>query len=53
VDINMAVRVEFTSLSEEESYYHYFGEAELVKLPVAFDGMTCTAFKLDRLKQED
>lgn len=61
VDIGMAVRVEFTGTEANandvgSSFVHYFAEAELEKEQtmttdsVAFDGMTCTAFKLEHLK---
>lgn len=53
----MAVRVEFLGTesdesTETESFYHYFAEDELEKVeqaPMAFDGMGCTAFKLELL----
>ena len=56
----MAVRVEFLGTAEDKSvegasFYHYFAEDELETVQeatVAFDGMTCTAFKLDVLKME-
>ena len=61
VDVNMAVLVEFDGsnnggrfVPEGESFTHYFGEDELdfVKMEevVPFDGMSCKAFKLDRLR---
>jgi hypothetical protein len=62
VDMGMAVRVEFSGTEQDETssasstFYHYFAEAELLKVeenvanPVAFDGMSCTSFKLDQLK---
>lgn len=61
VDTGMAVRVEFSGTEEDEtasatSFYHYFAEDELLKVEengassVAFDGISCTAFKLDQLK---
>eukprot|EP00980_Cylindrotheca_fusiformis_P003167 scaffold721_cov131-Cylindrotheca_fusiformis.AAC.57 len=60
VDTDMAVRVEFPGTEEDEmssgtSFYHYFAEGELLKVDVssnsvAFDGMSCKAFKLDQLK---
>ena len=57
----MAVRVRFpfplneksSDLIVEESFMHYFAEEELVKVkegPVAFDGMSCTEFKLKQLE---
>jgi hypothetical protein len=60
--MGMAVRVEFSGTEQDETssasstFYHYFAEAELLKVeenvanPVAFDGMSCTSFKLDQLK---
>lgn len=65
VDTGMAVRVEFQGTEREESgggsFYHYFAEDELEKVEeptsiveadsqVAFDGMSCKAFKLERLQ---
>jgi hypothetical protein len=65
VDTDMAVRVEFQGNEQEESgdgsFYHYFAEDELKKVEeptiivaadsqVAFDGMSCKAFKLERLQ---
>ena len=63
VDPAMAVRVEFQGTEEssekEGSFMHYFAEEELVKMKedevsvestVPFDGMSCTAFKLDVLQ---
>lgn len=57
VDPGMAVRVQFTTgdEEEEEQFFHYFAEDELVKIQrdknVAFDGMTCTAFKMEQLQK--
>lgn len=65
VDTGMAVRVEFQGTEQDESgdgsFYHYFAENELEKVEeptiieaadshVAFDGMSCKAFKLERLQ---
>lgn len=66
VDLGMAVRAEFQgserSDQDEGSFYHYFAEDELLKQEkvtiedvsdssqVAFDGMSCMAFKLDQLQ---
>lgn len=65
VDTGMAVRVEFQGTEQKESsdgsFYHYFAEDELEKVEeptiivavdsqVAFDGMSCKAFKLERLQ---
>ena len=62
VDINMAVRVEFQGTEADEtkagtSFMHYFAEEELVKTEgeatanaLPFDGMSCTAFKMDVLQ---
>ena len=71
VDENLAVHVRFDAVEENElfgndTFVHYFAEAELVKRKedeecvvedrrreesaVAFDGLPCTAFKLDKLK---
>ncbi|GAX16726.1 hypothetical protein FisN_21Hu168 [Fistulifera solaris] len=53
VDVNMAVRVDF----QQEGgvvFTHYFGEDELAlvaKKNEAFDGITCTAFKLEQLER--
>lgn len=65
VDTGMAVRVAFASNNDDDdasnsSFLHYFAEAELLKVEndavdnekstLPFDGMSCTAFKLDQLK---
>jgi hypothetical protein len=61
VDLGMAVRVTFEGTESDEtasseSFFHYFAESELEKVvvkkeeEVAFDGMSCVAFKLDQLK---
>lgn len=52
VDENMAVRVEFRQ-EDGNVFTHYFGENELttVKSNEVFDGMTCTAYKLDKLER--
>lgn len=62
VDPGMAVRVEFegteTDSTETGSFMHYFAEEELTHAPeddtiveeLPFNGMSCTAFKLDQLK---
>lgn len=62
VDINMAVRVEFEGTEADPnsvgaSFMHYFAEEELLKVdkpkpanPLPFDGMSCTAFKMDALQ---
>ena len=56
----MAVRVEFAGSEESSqadgSFLHYFAEEELEKVVIeqtthqAFDGLSCKAFKLDRLQ---
>lgn len=57
VDTGMAVRVQFSNDGgeEDESYLHYFSEEELIKIEekasVAFDGMTCSAFKMEQLQK--
>lgn len=46
------------SITQKETFVHYFAERELVhrrededpEETVAFDGMSCKAFKLDQLK---
>jgi hypothetical protein len=64
VDLGMAVRVYFMGSEKDAkdggSFEHYFAEDELVKMnvndsemlsvPVAFDGMSCRAFKLEQLQ---
>lgn len=63
VDVGMAVRVEFRGTEEDASasgsFMHYFAEEELIKVNddsddynerIPFDGMSCTAFKLEHLK---
>lgn len=66
VDDGFAVHVEFqadekfgdASITQKETFVHYFAERELVhrrededpEETVAFDGMSCKAFKLDQLK---
>ncbi len=53
VDVNMAVRVEFLQ-EDGVAFTHYFGEDELSRVGYkneAFDGMTCTAFKLEQLER--
>ena len=59
VDTGMAVRVEFSD-DATGSLQHYFAETELLKLRdddanddksiLPFDGMSCTAFKLEQLQ---
>lgn len=57
VDENMAVRVEFQQDENgTDAFTHYFGEDELTLVKKknvieAFDGMTCTAFKLEQLER--
>jgi hypothetical protein len=54
VDTNMAVRVEFMG-TLESTFCHYCSEDELIQVKreefLAFDGMTCTAFKLEQLQK--
>jgi len=63
VDTGMAVRVQFADPLEnndEGPFLHYFAEDELAKAKpsttdepqVAFDGMSCVAFKLDQLSSD-
>lgn len=63
VDDSFAVHVTFDTMkqtdvpiTEKDTFLHYFAERELVEvketmnMPVAFDGISCKAFKLDQLK---
>lgn len=65
VDQDLAVRVYFQGSEEsnavEGSFQHYFNEAELKKVAevlveskdtVAFDGLSCKAFKLEQLEAQ-
>ena len=55
----MSVHVRFDAVNDEEkvlfgndSFVHYFAESELWEVKqteVAFDGLSCKAFKLDKL----
>mmetsp|Transcript_6750 Transcript_6750/g.14755 ORF Transcript_6750/g.14755 Transcript_6750/m.14755 type:complete len:197 (-) Transcript_6750:46-636(-) len=63
VDDAFAVHVTFETerqadekITDEDTFVHYFAERELVEMKedintqVAFDGMSCKAFKLDKLQ---
>eukprot|EP00547_Thalassionema_nitzschioides_P003358 CAMPEP_0194220252 /NCGR_PEP_ID=MMETSP0156-20130528/27858_1 /TAXON_ID=33649 /ORGANISM="Thalassionema nitzschioides, Strain L26-B" /LENGTH=170 /DNA_ID=CAMNT_0038950207 /DNA_START=248 /DNA_END=760 /DNA_ORIENTATION=- len=60
VDDSFAVRVLFetqkstdAAITSDASFLHYFAERELVEVKeeaVAFDGLSCTEFKLNQLK---
>ena len=51
VDESFAVHVKFQDMDNSE-FVHYFAEKELEKIKdVAFDGMSCQAFKLNQLKK--
>ena len=56
VDEHMTVRVEFlqhagdtTDDDDDDTFTHYFAEEELTPATSAFDGMTCTTFKVEAL----
>eukprot|EP00545_Synedropsis_sp_CCMP1620_P014768 CAMPEP_0119008246 /NCGR_PEP_ID=MMETSP1176-20130426/3562_1 /TAXON_ID=265551 /ORGANISM="Synedropsis recta cf, Strain CCMP1620" /LENGTH=126 /DNA_ID=CAMNT_0006960543 /DNA_START=228 /DNA_END=608 /DNA_ORIENTATION=- len=57
VEVDLAIRVDFQGTEEDEkedgTFQFRFNEEELkkvkVELPVAFDGMSCKAFKLEHL----